>query len=59
MLVWVNWELINNGTISMTARGASAHGQNVYLYKNIDETFEYVPAVRWIRWSSGGLNSKR
>ena len=45
MLIWVNGELINNGTISMTARGARGTGQNVYLYKNPDNTFEYVPAV--------------
>lgn len=32
-------DLINNGTISMTARGAHATGQNVWLYNN-----EYVPA---------------
>lgn len=56
MLVWVNGELINNGTISMTARGASAPGQNVYLYKNIDETFEYVPAVGGLGGAAGGYN---
>ena len=35
--------LTNNGTISMTARGAKAEGQNVYLFKNLDSTYEYVP----------------
>ena len=39
MLIYVAGTLINNGTISMTQRGASAVGQDVYLYKN-----EYVPA---------------
>ena len=34
-----------NGTISMTARGAKAEGQNVYLWKNLDGSYEYVPAV--------------
>ncbi len=29
----------------MTARGAKAEGQNVYLFKNIEGNFEYVPAV--------------
>ncbi|MCX8075340.1 MAG: hypothetical protein N2749_07140, partial [Clostridia bacterium] len=37
--------LTNNGIISMTARGANATGQNVYLWKNSDTTYEYVPAV--------------
>lgn len=33
-------KIINNGTISMTSRGCSATGQDIYLYKE-----EYVPAV--------------
>ena len=37
--------LTNNGTISMTARGAKAEGQNVYLFKKNDDSFEYVPKV--------------
>ena len=37
--------LTNNGTISMTARGAKAVGQNVYLFKKQDDSFEFVPAV--------------
>ncbi len=44
-LVYVEKKLINNGNISMTARGASAAGQNVLLYKNSDNTYEYIPAV--------------
>lgn len=32
--------LTNNGTISMTARGASAEGQDIYLFQD-----EYIPAV--------------
>lgn len=28
----------------MTARGAKAEGQNVYLWKNLDGSYEYVPA---------------
>ena len=45
MFIYVKGTLTNNGTISMTARGAVAEGQNVYLWKNRDETYEYVPAV--------------
>ena len=44
LLIYCTGTLINNGTISMTARGAYAESQNVYLYKNADETYEYVPA---------------
>ena len=29
----------------MTARGAKAEGQDVYLFKNFDGTYEHVPAV--------------
>ena len=40
MVIYVAGTLINNGKISMTARGASATGQDVYLYND-----EYVPAI--------------
>ena len=43
-LLYVTGTLTNNGEITMTAKGAKAQGQNVYLWKNIDETYEYVPA---------------
>ena len=45
MLIYCTGTLTNNGTISMTARGAYAEGQNVYLSKNTDGTYEYVPAI--------------
>ena len=45
MVVYCTETLTNNGTISMTARGAKAEGQNVYLWKNADESYEYVPAI--------------
>ena len=45
MTIYCTGTLTNNGTISMTARGAKAEGQNVYLWKNADEDYEYVPAV--------------
>ena len=44
LLVYCTGTLSNNGTIDMTARGARAEGQNVYLWKNNDNTYEYVPA---------------
>lgn len=52
MLVYCMGKLTNNGTISMTARGAKAEGQDVFLWKNIDGTFEYVPATGGKRWRS-------
>lgn len=59
MTIYVEGTLINNGTISMTARGAIAEGQNVYLYQNKDGTFEYVPAIGGLggQATAGGANS--
>ena len=45
MLIYCTGTLKNNGKISMTARGAKAKGQNIYLWKNANNTFEYVPEV--------------
>ena len=45
MYLCVMGELVNNGSISMTARGTyNQEGENVYLWKNINNTYEYVPA---------------
>ena len=44
MFIYCTGTIINNGEISMTARGAKAEGEDVYLYKNNDNTYEYVPA---------------
>jgi len=45
MLIYCTGTLTNKGTISMTARGAKAEGENVYLWMNSDGICEYVPAV--------------
>ncbi|MCM1053584.1 MAG: cadherin-like beta sandwich domain-containing protein [Ruminococcus sp.] len=45
MMLYVNGDIINNGTISMSSRGAKAVGQNIYLWKNANGTYETVPAV--------------
>ncbi len=45
MIIYCTGTFTNNGTISMTARGAKALGQNVYLYQKDDNKFEYIPAV--------------
>ena len=56
----VNGTLTNNGTISMTARGAKAEGQNVYLLKNLDGTYEFVPNVGGVGAArvSGAVNGR-
>lgn len=45
MVIYCTGTLENNGNISMTQRGAKAEGQNVYLFKNEDNSFEYIPAI--------------
>jgi len=50
MMIYCTGTLTNNGTISMTARGAKAEGQNVYLWKNSDNSYEFVPAVGAEGW---------
>ena len=51
-LVYVTGTITNNGEISMTARGARAEGQDVYLWQNLNESYEYVPAYG----ASGGAS---
>lgn len=45
MFIYCTGALTNNGTISMTARGAKAEGQDVYLWQNNDGSYEYVPKL--------------
>lgn len=45
LVLYCGGELLNNGIITMTARGAKATGQNVYLWQNEIENYEYVPAT--------------
>lgn len=46
MYIYVNQTLTNNGLITMTARGTvNEAGENVYLWKNTDNSYEYIPAV--------------
>ena len=44
MIIYCTGTLTNNGTISMTGKGAKANGENVYLWRNLDGSFEYIPA---------------
>ena len=43
-LLYVTGTLINTGTID-NSHGAKAAGQDVYLYKNSDDTYEFIPAA--------------
>lgn len=46
MFICVMGKLTNNGTITMTARGTyNQSGEDVYLWKNTTNSFEYVPAT--------------
>ena len=46
MYICVLGNTVNNGSISMTARGTyNLSGENVYLWKNSNKTYEFVPAV--------------
>ena len=44
MIIYCTGTFTNNGTTSMTARGAKAQGEDIYLWKNQDNSYEYVPA---------------
>lgn len=44
MVIFCKGVITNKGKISMTARGAIAVGQDVYLYKTVNNEY-YVPAV--------------
>ncbi len=46
MFIYCAGTLTNNGNITMTAKGTvNQTGENVYLHKNEDNTYEYVPAI--------------
>jgi len=58
MYVCVMGDLLNSGTISMTARGTYGQaGENVYLWKNSNDTYEYIPAVGGAGGPYGYYNS--
>lgn len=59
MYLCVLGDLKNYGTISMTARGTyNLAGENVYLWKNKDESYEYVPALGGTGGASIYTNAK-
>ena len=44
MVIYCTGTFVNNGNVSMTERGARADGQNIYMWKNNDNSSEYIPA---------------
>ena len=44
-LIYCTGTITNNGEISMTDKGAKAEGEDVFLYKNGNDQYEYVPAT--------------
>ncbi len=52
--LYVTGKLTNNGTID-NSHGAKAEGQNVYLWKNTDGSYEYVPAEGAVGNSVAGV----
>ena len=55
MIVYCTGTLKNDGDISMSYRGGYAEGQNVYLYKNSNENYEFIPKLG----SGGGAGTTR
>ncbi len=59
LFICVNETLINNGTISMTARGTyNTSGEDIYLWKNSDGNYEMVPATGASGGSSVSVSAK-
>ena len=71
-LIFCTGKITNNGTVSMTGRGANAEGQNVYMWKNEDGSYETVPAegasgadwsysnnVGWVAGNAGSSGEDR
>lgn len=48
LTIYVNGKFTNNGTVSVTGKGAVADPENVYLWKNDDNYYEYIPATSGI-----------
>lgn len=44
LLIYCTGKLTNNGTINMSARGAKARGQNIFMWKGTNRSYECVPA---------------
>lgn len=58
LMIYCTGTLTNDGTISMTGKGANnPEGQNVYLWKNADNTYEYIPKTGGDGGAGGGYGS--
>ena len=47
LLIYCTGTIQNEGKVTMTEKGAYAEGQNIFLFKNSNNTYEFIP-------SSGG-----
>ncbi len=56
-MLYITGDLTNNGIID-NSHGAYAIGQNVYLWKNADDTYEYIPATGSTGGTSNGAAGK-
>ncbi len=54
LFIYCTGTLTNNGTISMSQNGANSDGENVYLCKNSNKEYEYIPSSG----ASGGSGGK-
>lgn len=57
LIVYCTGTITNNGTMSMSARGARVEGQNVYIYKKADNTFEFVPKAGAVGATGVAINA--
>ncbi len=56
IVIYCTGRFVNNGITSMTARGAKAKGEDVYLWKNTNNSYEYIPALGALGASSVEAN---
>lgn len=45
MIIYCTGTLLNDGNISMSEKGGYAPGQNFYMFKNSNNTYEFVPEL--------------
>ena len=57
-MLFVTGKLTNKGIID-NSHGAYAYGENVYLWRNLDGTYEYVPAVGGAGVTGNGAGAYR
>ena len=58
-IIYCAGKIQNDGEITMSKNGAFAKGENIYLFKNSNETFEFVPAIGGNGGRGGSRNNAR